>query len=181
MDQEIVDVLREELETDEQILWAEKTNHQRHEINKKAFGLTIIRANFYKASLLITSVILLSILIFAQTPYPWLLSFMADILLYTVLGLGVILSLNMLVKHRTYNTGAYALTNKRLFELDYEFKVVKSIDASRVKHVSGSEGVRLKPIGAKGNKSYQLGMMKNSTLTINHLHGKITKARSATQ
>lgn len=178
MDKDICDILQDELRADEQVLWAERTNHEGQQFHKESYRLSDGQTRQYKIFLSIILVLFISVEFFFQAPTPLFVIPVGYISLGIILFLAVSLFLNYLVRHRVYNVGAYALTNKRLFELDYDLKIIKHIDASRVKHVSGSEGVRLKPIGLRGNKSYQLGLMNNSTLTINYLHAKITQARN---
>jgi len=168
----------------EAMIWAEKTNHYTQEEHKKRFRLS------HRQTLALKSICVLGfvglIMMFSFTQRTNLLgSSMQKVLYYVLFQLSllafiiptVLLLFNFMVRGRIYNVGAYGLTNKRLFELDYDMNVIRHLDASRVRHVYGMEGVTIKPIGARGNRSYQLGLMENNVLTINFLHRQIKQAR----
>ena len=184
IDKDVRQVIEPDLDEDEILLWAEKTCHQTQELHKNWFQLKSKKKRILTVVLLISFLGLVISFIIPSginnwgTPLQQRLDYVLSMgslgaFLYTA----VLLFLSFLVKGRVYNVGAYGLTNKRLFELNHDFEIIRHLDASRVKTVYGSEGVTIKPIGAKGFRSYQLGLMNNSTLTINYLHRQITEAR----
>lgn len=187
INEEVRHIVEAELVSGEELLWAEKTDHQAQEFHKQKFLLTPNKRR------VVTTVLVLGLMGLAVsftiippginnwgTQLEILLSnILSTVSLYSSVIAAVLLVLNFLVKGRAFVIGAYGLTNKRLFELDYDLSVVRIHDASRVKHVYGFEGVALKPIGSKGSKAYQLGLMENNVLTINYLQSKITAVRSA--
>ena len=183
---EIRHIIEAELQEGEELLWAEKTDHETQNYHKQQFMLT---PNKRRIVIIVLGLGLLGLVLSFSIPPGidnWgvplevlLYNVFAGVSLYSFVIAAVILVLNLYVKGRTYVIGAYGLTNKRLFELDYDLSIVRSHDASRVKHVYGFEGVALKPIGSKGNKAYQLGLMENNVLTINYLQSKITAVRAA--
>ena len=183
---EVRHIIEPELAEGEELLWAEKTDHQAQEFHKQKFLLTPNKRR------IVTTVLVLGLIGLAVsfsippginnwgTQLEKLLSnILSTVSIYSSVIAAVLLVLNVLVKGRAYVIGAYGLTNNRLFELDYDLSIVRSHDASRVKHVYGFEGVALKPIESKGNKAYQLGLMENNILKINYLQSKITAVRSA--
>ena len=184
INKDVRQVIEPHLDDDETLLWAEKTCHQTQQLHKDWFELTSKKKRILTAILMLGLLGMLIGLTVSSGIDNWGTSVqqrLADILsiesLYAVVAAAVLLFLSFLVKGRVYNVGAYGLTNKRLFELNHDFEIIRHLDASRVKTVYGSEGVTIKPIGAKGFRSYQLGLMNNSTLTINYLHRQITEAR----
>jgi len=168
----------------ETLLWAEKTNHDAQDHGKNQFQLTKPRRRGLMIIWVLSVIGLIVIFNMPNGVDDWgtpTQRILTDILIHAS-PLGFVLPMVLFflaetVKGRIYNIGAYALTNKRLFELDYELNIIRHHDASRVKSVYGMEGVTLKPIGSKGRRSYQLGLMDNNVLTINYLHRQISEAR----
>jgi len=184
IDADVVKVLDGHLLEGEAIFWAEKTNHSAQSEHRKRYHLTPRRGLALKC---LCALGLIGLIVMFNIPKGienWgtsgqrlLFYAFSAVSLYSLIIPLVLLFLNMVVKGRVYTVGAYGLTNKRLFELGHDMEIIRHLDASRLRHVYGFDGVTIKPIGARGNWSYQLGLMKNNVLTINFLSGKIRQAR----
>lgn len=184
IDAEIRKALEGHLLEGEAILWAEKTNHDAQNEHKKKFQLTPRRHLALKGlcalglvGLIISFAIPKGIDVWGSSTQKILYTALSSVSLYSFVIAAILLFLNFIVKGRVYNIGAYGLTNKRLFEIDHEMTIIRHLDASRLRHVYGMEGVAIKPIGARGNRSYQLGLMDNNVLTINFLDRQLAQAR----
>ena len=156
INKDVRQVIEPHLDDDETLLWAEKTCHQTQQLHKDWFELTSKKKRILTTILVLSLLGMLIGLTVSSGIDNWGTSVqqrLADILsmesLYAVVAAAVLLFLSFLVKGRVYNVGAYGLTNKRLFELNHDFEIIRHLDASRVKTVYGSEGVTIKPIGAK--------------------------------
>jgi len=176
--------LEEQLLDGEVLIWAEKTNHDVQNKHKTLFYLSprknlalIVICLLGFVGLNMTLSVVREANLSGNPEQIVLYDVLFKVSLFGFVIAAALLFLNLMVRGRIYNIGAYGLTNKRLFELDYDMNVIRHLDASRVRHVSGLEGVAIKPIGARGNRSYQLGLMENNVLTINFLHRKINEAR----
>ena len=168
----------------ETILWAEKTNHSAQNEHKEKFHLSPQKSLVLKCvcalglvGLIVSFNIPKGIDVWGTSTQKFLYMALSSVSLYSFVIAAVRLFQNMVVGGRIYNIGAHGLTNKRLFEFDHEMVLIRHLDASRLRYVSGFEGVKIKPIGGRGNRSYQLGLMANNVLTINFLQPKITEAR----
>ena len=184
LDKDVIEILEPLLADGEDLLWAEKTNHHAQDLHKEWFEITPKKKRALLTVLLLALVGLLMSFAVPKGINNWgttsqILFYQAvsGIALCAFLISAVLLFLSRLINKRVYKIGAYALTNKRLFELDHDLNIIRSLDASRIRHVYGMEGVSIKPIGAKGSRAYQLGLMDNNVLTINYLHARISKAQ----
>lgn len=183
-DEDVERIIAPLLETDEKLIWAEKTAHHTQDLHKQWFQPTRKERQLLTIAMIIGMVGLSISFNVPPGINNWGTS--SQILLSNLLSsaslslflLGaVLLFLDRMLKGRLYTVGAYGLTTKRLFEFDRDLNIIKQRNASRVRHVRGSEGVLIGPIGARGFRNYQLGLMDNSTLTINYLHRQIMAAR----
>jgi len=180
--QDVREYVEARLDDGEEILWGEKTCQQTQDLHKNWFQLSLKKKRIVIAVLCVGFLGLLLSFTIPKGINNWgtsiqilLFNIFSTLALYSFLFAAILLVLNFLVNGRVYNIGAYGLTNKRLFEFDHDMNLIRHLDASRIRHVYGSEGVAIKPIGIKGSRSYQLGLMANSTLTINYIHTQLRR------
>lgn len=85
------------------------------------------------------------------------------------------LSLWQIKSLKNFDIGGYALSNRRIFELDENLNIAKHFDARRVKHVfEGAGGIVLKPVQRTWLKNRKLYLIEGDVYTtINQIDAAI--------
>ncbi len=167
--------LQSEIRSGETLLWASQTSTEAVEIyidyvkqansSRKLFAM-IYGAIFIAGSYFITKD---------------LTHFILGLLAYVIIYLGAVFFWARQIQAiQNFPIGGYALTNKRLLELDHDLNVRAAYDAANLEHVyEGAGGIVLKPVGKGLLKSYKLLLLKTDIyVAMNAIHATLRARRT---